>query len=175
MTKKTIRKQEPTFTQAINISKDWCNEWEQDLLSDEVLADRIQELIKTKIGIRGFFAYTLSDSECTLLDKLPSSLIYKFRELGEDIVEITIKNFFMSSAQIINHQNNKKYEYAEISNNISERCINLLKELDSKLVTKKINKMVANIDKLGNGFDSKVKYTSEQKNYILNKIEKLIK
>tara|TARA_B100000963_G_scaffold128926_2_gene112483 strand:- start:2300 stop:2827 length:528 start_codon:yes stop_codon:yes gene_type:complete len=175
MTKKTIRNQEPTFIQAINISKDWCSEWEEDLLSDEVLADRIQELIKTKIGKRGFFAYTLSDSECTLLDKLPTSLIYKFRELGEDIVEITIKNLFMSSAQIINHQNNKKYEYAEISNNISERCINLLKELDSKLVTKKINEMVANIDKLGNGINSKAKYTSEQKNFILNKIQKLVK
>ena len=175
MTKKTIKKQEPTFIQAINISKDWCREWEEDLLSDEVLADRIQELIKTKIGIRGFFAYTLSDSECTLLDKLPSSLIYKFRELGEDIVEITIKNFFMSSAQIINHQNNKKYEYAEISNNISERCISLLKELDSKLVTKKINEMVANINELGNGINSKTRYTSEQKNFILNKIEKLVK
>ena len=61
MKKKTINLKEASFTQAINITAQWCKEWEEDLLSGEVLADRIAELIKTKIGLRGFFAYALSD------------------------------------------------------------------------------------------------------------------
>jgi len=173
MKKKTIISKNPTFIQSINIAKEWCKEWDDDLLSDEVFADRIKELLKTKSGIRGFFAYALSDSNCTLLDKLPSSIIFTLRESGQDIVEITIKNLFMSSAQILNHQKDKKFDYAERSNNISDRCINLLKELDTKLVTKKINEMLSEIDNMGNSFDNEIKYSAEQKNYIREKVNEI--
>ena len=173
MKKKTIISQDPSFIQSINIANDWCKDWDDDLLSDEVLSDRIKELLKTKNGIRGFFAYALSDSKCSLLDKLPSSLIFTLRERGEYIVEITIKNLIMSSAQIINHKKNKNFDYAAISNNISDRCINLLKELDTKLVTKKINKMLSEIDSMGNSFDNQVKYTAEQKNFIREKVNEI--
>ena len=173
MKKKTIISQEPSFIQSINIAKDWCQEWEDDLLSDEVLADRIKELLKTKNGTRGFFAYTLSDSFCTLLDKLPSALIFTLIESGEHIVEITIKNLFMSSAQAHNHQKDKNVEYAEKSHNISDRCINLLKELDTKLVTKKVNEMLSEIDNMGNSFDKGIKYSEEQKIYIRDKVNEI--
>jgi len=173
MKKKTIIRKDPSFIQSINIAKDWCKDWDDDLLSDEVLADRIKVLIKTKNGTRGFFAYALSDIKCTLLDKLPSSLIFILQERGEYIVELTIKNLFMSSAQILNHQKEKNFEYAERSNNISDRCINLLKELDTKLVTKKINKMLSEIDNMGNGFNNEDKYSAEQKNFIREKVNKI--
>jgi len=173
MKKKTINIQDPSFIQSINIAKDWCKDWDNDLLSDEVLADRIKELIKTKNGTRGFFAYALSDSKCTLLDKLPSSLIFIFRESGDHIVEITIKNLFMSSAQILNHQKDNNFEYAERSNNISDRCINLLKELDTKLVTEKINKILSKLDDMGNSFDNEVKYSAEQKDFIREKVNEI--
>ena len=173
MKKKTIISKNPTFIQSINIAKDWCKDWNDDLLSDEVLADRINELLKTKNGIRGFFAYTLSDTNCTLLDKLPSSLIFTFRDRGEHIVEITIKNLFMSSAQILNHKKDRNFEYAERSNNISNRCINLLKALETNLVTEKINKMLSEIDNMGNSFDNKIKFSAEQKNFIREKINKI--
>tara|TARA_B100000674_G_scaffold154013_1_gene122837 strand:- start:25 stop:552 length:528 start_codon:yes stop_codon:yes gene_type:complete len=173
MEKKTISSQDPSFIQSINIAKDWCKDWEDDLLSDEVLSDLIKELIKTKNGTRGFFAYALSDSKCTLLDRLPSSLIFILRERGDHIVEITVKNLFMSSAQILNHQKDNNFEYAERSNNISERCINLLKVLDTKLVTNKINKMLAEIDNMGNSFDNAVKYSTEQKSFIKEKVNEI--
>ena len=173
MMKKTIISQDPSFMQSITIANDWCKDWDNDLLSDEVLADRIKELIKSNNGMRGFFAYALSDSKCTLLDKLPSSLIFILRERGDHVVEITIKNLFMSSAQIINHQKNKNFEYAERSNNISDRCVNLLKELDTKLVTTKINKMLSEINTMGNSFDNEVKYTTEQKKFIREKVNEI--
>ena len=173
MTKKTIKGQNPTFIQSINISKDWCKEWEDNLLSDEVLADRIKELISTKNGVRGFFAYTLSDIDCSLLDKLPTSLIFALSEAREIIVEITIKNLIMSSAQFVNHQKDKKFEYAAISNNISDRCINLLRVLDTQLVIKFINLILKDLDNMGNGFDNKIKYNEEQKKYINKRIEEI--
>ena len=175
MKKKTTTNQDPSFIQSINITKDWCKDWSDDILSDEVLADRIKELIKTRNGTRGFFAYTLSDSECALLDQLPSSLIFTLRERGDHIVEITIKNLFMSSAQIINHKKDNNFELAARSNIISDRCVNLLKELETKLVTKYINKMLSTIDVMGNSFNNKVKYTLEQKNFIREKVNEIAK
>ena len=166
MTKKTINLKEASFTQAINISAQWCKEWEEDLLSDEVLADRISELIKTKIGLRGFFAYALSDKECFLLDKLPFSLIFKLNEGGEAVVEIVVKNLIMSSAQIIIHRRKNNHEYEMTSEKISDRCKEILRLLETKCVTKTVNQVLQDLDNMGNSFNNSTKYDSEQKEFI---------
>jgi len=170
MEKKTINLKEASFTQAINISAQWCKEWGEDLLSEEVLADRIAELTKTKNGLRGFFAYALSDKDCFLLDKLPFSLIYKLNEGGNTVVEIVLKNLIMSSAQIIMHRRDKNNEYEMISENISDRCKAILRLLKTKLVTKSVNQVLRNLDNLGNSFDNSIKYDSEQKEFIKKQI-----
>ena len=173
MTKKTIDSTNISFIQAINFANKWCMEWEEDLLSEEVLADRIAELLKTKNGCRGFFAYALSDENCSLLDKLPNSLIFKFREQGEDIVQITVKNLIMSSAQIITHQKERNKKYESISKNIAERSSNLLALLDTNLVTKAINNTLNNLDEMGNSMDNSTKYNFEQKEFIRQTINNL--
>ena len=170
MTKKTITSNKTTFTQAINISAQWCKEWSDDLLSEEVLADRIAELIKTKNGMRGFFAYALSDQDCSLLDKLPFSLIFKLQEGGNKIVEIVVKNLIMSSAQIVVHDREKNLAYKSNSENISERCKNILRALETKLVTKTINQIIKDLDNLGNSFDKPSKYDAQQKEFIKKQI-----
>ena len=175
MDKKTTNSEKPSFYQAIEIATKWCKDWEQELLSDEVLADRVAELVKTKNGLRGFFAYALSDINCSLLDKLPSSLIFKFVEGGEHIVEITLKNLIMSSAQIINHQRDNNPDYEEMSANISNRCINILRILDTKLVNNQVNFILNNLDALGNSINNSKNYDLKQKEFIREKISKIAK
>ena len=170
MKKKAINLKETSFTQAINISAQWCKEWGEDLLSEEVLADRVAELIKTKNGLRGFFAYTLSDQDCYLLDKLPFSLVFKLQEGGKDVVEIVVKNLIMSSAQVVFHDRENNLEYKSNSENISERCKCLLRLLETKSVTKSINKIIKDLDNLGNSFDNSKKYDEKQKEFIKNQI-----
>jgi len=170
MEKKTINLKEASFTQAINISAQWCKEWGEDLLSEEVLADRIAELIKTKNGLRGFFAYALSDKDCLLLDKLPFSLIFKLNEGGDTVVEILVKNLIMSSAQIIIHRRENNHEYETTSENISNRCKAILRLLDTKLVTKNVSLVLEEINNMGNSFDNSIKYDSEQKEFIKKQI-----
>ena len=170
MEKKTINLKEASFTQAINISARWCKEWGEDLLSEEVLSDRIAELIKTRNGLRGFFAYALSDKDCFLLDKLPFSLIYKLNEGGDVIAEIVVKNLIMSSAQIIIHRRENNQEYEETSENISDRCKGILRQLDTKLVAKSVNQVIKDLDNMGNSFDNSIKYDLEQKEYIKKQI-----
>ena len=170
MKKKTTNLKEASFTQSINISAQWCKEWEEDFLSEEVLADRIAELIKTKNGLRGFFAYSLSDGDCSLLDKLPYSLVFKLTSIGRDVVEIVIKNLIMSSAQIIVHQREKNLEYKLISENISDRCKGILRILETNLVTNTINEIMEDLDNLGNSFDNSTKYDDQQKEFIKQQI-----
>ena len=166
MKEKAINLKETSFTQAINISSQWCKEWGEDLLSEEVLADRVAELIKTKNGLRGFFAYALSDQDCYLLDKLPFSFVFKLQEGGNEVVEIIVKNLIMSSAQIVVHDRDKNLAYKSNSENISERCKNILRTLETKLVTNAINQIIKNLDNIGNSFDNSKKYDEQQKEFI---------
>jgi len=170
MVKKAINLNETSFTQAINISAQWCKEWGEDLLSEEVLADRVAELIKTKNGLRGFFAYALSDQDCYLLDKLPFSLVFKLQEGGNNVVEIVIKNLIMSSAQIVVHNRENNFQYKLSSENIAERCKSILRVLETKLVTKNITQLINNLDNLGNSFDNSKKYDDMQKEFIKSQI-----
>ena len=170
MEKKTINLKEASFTQAINISVKWCKEWDEDLLSEEVLADRIAALIKTRNGLRGFFAYALSDKDCCLLDKLPFSLIFKLNESGLAVIEIVLKNLIMSTAQIIIHRRYNNHEYEITSENISYRCKAILRLLETKSVTKSVNQVLRDVDDMGNSFDNSIKYDSEQKEFIKKQI-----
>ena len=170
MKKKTINLKEASFTQAINISAQWCKEWGDDLLSEEVLSDRIAELIKTKNGLRGFFAYALSDRDCFLLDKLPFSLIFKLNEGGDAVVEIIVKNLIMSTAQVIIHRRENNHEYEMTSANIADRCKGLLRLLETNSVTKTVNEIMKDLDKMGNSLDDSTKYDAEQKDFIKKQI-----
>ena len=51
--------QKPTFKEAMEATMIWCKSWETDEISDEVVSDRIGELIKTVEGARGFFVISL--------------------------------------------------------------------------------------------------------------------
>ena len=134
------------------------------------MADRVAELIKTKNGLRGFFAYALSDKDCYLLDKLPFSLVFKLQEAGDDVVEIVVRNLIMSSAQIVLHDRENNLEYKSNSENISERCKNILRVLETKSVTKNINEIMNDLDNLGNSFDNSKKYDNKQKEFIKHQI-----
>ena len=170
MEKTTIKLKKASFSQAINIYAQWCKEWGEDLISEEVLADRIAELTKTRNGLRGLFAYALSDKDCFLLDKLPFSLIYKLNECGDAVTDIVIKNLIMSSAQIIIHRIDNNHEYEITSENISDRCKAILRLLETKSVIKSVNQVLRDLDDMGNSFDNSVKYDSEQKEFIKKQI-----
>ena len=72
----------------------------------------------------------------------------------------------MSSAQIVVHDRDKNLVYKSNSENISERCKNILRLLETKLVTKTINQIIEDLDNLGNSFDNSKKYDQQQKEFI---------
>ena len=143
--------QKPTFKQAMEATMIWCRSWENDEISNEVIADRIGELIRTVEGARGFFAVSLS-IDCPLMDRFPDALIFQFRSSGEIVVDLTVKNLAMSSAMVIQHRQNNDPQEIQ-SERIKVRCIELLKLLDSNQVKKRLDILLEATK--GNGKDWK--------------------
>ena len=165
-----MNEQKPTFKEAMEATMIWCKSWENDEISDEVISDRIGELIKTVEGARGFFVVSLS-IDCPLMDRFPDALIFQLRSSGELVVDLTVKNLAMSSAMIITHRKNKDPQEIQ-SERIKIRCIELLKLLDSTQVKKRLDVLLEATK--GNGTDlkflNKWGYNEEQINAISESI-----
>ena len=50
---------EMSFEEAMEAAALWCGAWEQGDLSDEVLADKVADLVASRDGARGFFVVSL--------------------------------------------------------------------------------------------------------------------
>ncbi|MEB3183965.1 MAG: hypothetical protein VKN15_06205, partial [Cyanobacteriota bacterium] len=90
----------PSFPQAMEIASHWLALWEAGELSDEVLADRVAELVASRDGARGFFVVSLS-GDSPLLDRLPEPLLLQLRAAGEGVVDLTARNLAMSTAMAL--------------------------------------------------------------------------
>ena len=143
--------QKPTFKEAMEATMIWCKSWENDEISDEVISDRIGELIKTVEGARGFFVVSLS-IDCPLMDRFPDALIFQLRSSGDIVIDLTVKNLAMSSAMVITHHKNNDSQEIQ-SERIKIRCIELLKLLDSNAVKKRLDVLLQATK--GNGTDLK--------------------
>ena len=143
--------QKPTFKEAMEATMIWCKSWENDEISDEVISDRIGELIKTVEGARGFLVVSLS-IDCPLMDRFPDALIFQLRSSGDIVIDLTVKNLAMSSAMVITHYKNNDSQEIQ-SERIKIRCIELLKLLDSNAVKKRLDVLLEATK--GNGTDLK--------------------
>ena len=170
-----MNEKKPTFKEAMQASMLWCKSWENDEISDEVIADRISELIKTVDGARGFFVISLS-TDCPLMDRLPDALIFQLRSSGEIVVDLTVKNLAMSSAMVITHGKNNDIQEFQ-SERIKIRCIELLKLLDSNKVKNRLDVLLEATKGYGTDleFINRWGYNDEQINAISESIYEVAK
>ena len=170
-----MNKQKPSFEQAMNVTLLWCNAWEEGSLSDEVLADRVAELLESKEGARGFFVIALS-SDCPLMDRLPDPVVVQIRKAGESIVDLIVKNLAMSSAMALHHKRNQNKKLLSGSELIKERCIELLNLLEPNSVKKHLENLLGATN-MGQGiyagFLKRWNYDDEQKQAIAASINSI--
>ena len=159
-----MNKKDPTFEQAINITNLWINSWSAGEISDEVFAERVGEIIETKEGARGFFVVTLS-SDSPLMDRLTDVLISKLIIGGELVVDLVVRNLAMSTAMLVHHQKTNNSQYEIKSEIIKDRCIELLRVLNTNLVKNRIEILYSGIEGIGEDvkFLTKWNYDNEQK------------
>ena len=154
----------PSFEEAMNATLLWCNAWEDGNLSDEVLADRIGELVESRNGARGFLAISLS-GDCPLMDRLPDPLVFQLRKSGELVVDLTVKNLAMSTAMAVQHKRKKDKTHLSGSQKIRARCIELLRLLEPNSVKKHLEIILDAINGKGKEVDFLIRwgYDEEQK------------
>ena len=157
----------PEFEQAMKISMVFCQAWDRGGISDEVLSDKVGELIATRDGIRGFFVVTMS-GDCPLLDRLPDTLLSQLIRGGDDVVDITVRNLAMSTAMSLHHHRKSDIEHQRGSERVAARCIELLRVLEAKSVKKRLEQLLNGLEGLGDdeAFLGRWEFDNDQKKAI---------
>ena len=132
----------PSFQQAMEIAAVWLQQWDQDEISDEVIADRVGELVASRDGARGFFVISLA-GDSALMDRLPEALVGKLRSCGEGVVDLTVRNLAMSAAMAVHHRKQSDEMQAAGSERVNLRCTELLRQLEPNSVKARLETLLA--------------------------------
>lgn len=157
----------PSFQDAIAKSAEWIRLWDAEELSDEILADHVGKLVRFHDGARGFFVASLT-SDSPLMDRLPEILIAQLRLVGESVVDLTTRNLAMSTAMFVEHRRQHNQDLLEGSQRVQRRSVELLRNLDPKLVKDRFEQMLQGLDGEGDDvkFISRWGYDNDQKEAI---------
>ena len=132
----------PSFQQAMEIAAVWLQQWDQEEISDEVIADRVGELVASRDGARGFFVVSLA-GDSALMDRLPEALVGKLRSCGEGVVDLTARNLAMSAAMVVHHRKQSDDLQAAGSERVNLRCTELLRQLEPHSVKARLETLLA--------------------------------
>lgn len=156
-----------SFQESIAQCNEWIRLWDEEQLSDDVLADAVGELVKGRDGARGFFVSSLT-GDSPLMDRLPEPLIHQLRLAGEGVVDLTVRNLAMSTAMCVHHKRNEDLSMLDGSRRVKRRCIELLRALDPNQVKKRLETLLNGLASQGKDveFIQRWGYDQEQKEEI---------
>ncbi|MEB3168266.1 MAG: hypothetical protein ACKN89_14145 [Cyanobium sp.] len=142
MREQTTTPSQNRFVESMQLSAGWLSSWEAGELSDEVLADRVADLVSDRDGARGFFVVAMT-SEIPLLDRQPEALLAALRQAGEVVVDLTVRNLVMSSAMAVHHARQADPSQLEGSQRVQQRAIELLRQLAPDRVLLRLEPMLS--------------------------------
>jgi hypothetical protein len=132
---------QPTFQQAMEITAQWLALWENGELSDEVLSDRVAEMVASRDGARGFFVVALA-GDSPLMDRLPDPVVLSLRQAGAGVVDLSVRNLAMSTAMVLHHQRNGDAGQQAGSERVQWRCTELLRLLEPAAVKQRLETLL---------------------------------
>jgi hypothetical protein len=132
---------QPTFQQAMEITAQWLALWENGELSDEVLGDRVAEMVASRDGARGFFVVSLA-GDSPLMDRLPDPVVLALRQAGDGVVDLSVRNLAMSTAMALHHQRNSDAGQQAGSERVQLRCTELLRLLEPGAVKERLETLL---------------------------------
>ena len=155
---------QPTFQQAMEITAQWLALWENGELSDEVLSDRVAEIVASRDGARGFFVVSLA-GDCPLMDRLPDPVALSLRLAGDGVVDLSVRNLAMSTAMALHHQRSGDAAQQGGSERVQLRCMELLRLLEPGAVKERLETLLEGTAGRGDdvAFLDRWGYDAEQK------------
>jgi hypothetical protein len=129
-----------TFEDAIALTQSFLNNLSAEELDEQEIQTVVTSLVKTENGARGFFVTYLTDDR-TLADNPSTGIIEALKSSPEIVDELLVKNLAMSSAMAIAHRRNNDEEAAKGSDSVRQRTANLIKQLQSDLMTNKLKEL----------------------------------
>ena len=158
---------QPNFQQAMEITAAWLQQWENEEISDEVLADRVGEMVASRDGARGFFVVSLA-GDSALMDRLPDAVVGQLRHAGEPVVDLSVRNLAMSTAMAVQHRRHGDAPQQAGSERVNARCTELLRLLDPEQVKQRLEQLLEGCDDRGDDalFLKRWGYDNDQKNAI---------
>jgi hypothetical protein len=135
----------------MELTAEWLRQWESGEVSDEVLADRIGELVASRDGGRGFFVVALA-GDSPLLDRLPDPLMFQLRAAGEGVVDLMARNLAMSTAMALYHGRKGDQAQQAGSERVQRRSTELLRLLEPGSVKARLKSLLV-AAKAGEGED----------------------
>ena len=163
---------QPTFQQAMEITAQWLGLWENGELSDEVLSDRVAEMVASRDGARGFFVVSLA-GDYPLMDRLPDPVVLALRQAGAGVVDLSVRNLAMSTAMVLHHQRSGDAGQQAGSERVQLRCTELLRLLEPSLVKDRLETLLEGTAGRGEdvAFLDRWGYDAEQKAAIADAVE----
>ena len=155
---------QPSFQQAMEITAQWLALWENGELSDEVLGDRVAEMVASRDGARGFFVVSLA-GDSPLMDRLPDPVVLALRGGGDGVVDLSARNLAMSTAMTLHHGRSGDAGQRAGSERVQQRCTELLRLLEPAAVKIRLETLLAAIDGQGEdvAFLDRWGYDAEQR------------
>lgn len=164
-----------SFPQAIATTQSLINQMAIGELSEEEITKQIAILVNNKQGARGFFVAYLT-TELPFADNPSSGVINALKSAPDLVGELLVKNVAMSTAMVVAHQRHHDEANAQSSKRVSQRSINLIKQLNLDSIIAELNKLKATLA-TGEGsyqeFLQKWGYDREQKEIIAQAIAEI--
>ncbi len=163
-----------TFEKAIKLTQIFLNNYQNLNENDQEII--ISSLVKSENGARGFFVTYLTDNR--EIADIPSEGVIKGLKSSPEIVsELLVKNVAMSTAMKISHQRSENEEMAQNSERVTNRSIQLIKDLKLDIVTEKIKQLITTItEKKGiyQDFLNRWNYDDQQQEMIKQNLQSLV-
>ena len=164
-----------SFPQAIATTQSIMKQIEAGELNEEEIETRVTSLVTNKQGARGFFVAYLT-GDLSLADNPSVGVINALKSVPHLVGELLVKNVAMSTAMAVTHRRNNDKENALESEKVARRSANLIKQLQSDLITKELSEFQKSL-KIGEGkyqeFLDKWGYDAEQKEMMSKAIEQI--
>ncbi|MGK7893586.1 MAG: hypothetical protein AB4372_08165 [Xenococcus sp. (in: cyanobacteria)] len=145
-------------------------------LTETEIESGVTFFVNTIEGARGFFVAYLT-SEQSVTDNPSIGVIKGLQSSPEIVSNLLVKNIAMCTAVGLFHRNNGNLAAASGSEQTQRRTINLIQQLNSDLITQKLQELAATIDNQSDTYqeflDSQ-KYDESQKKEIRNIISQFI-